>query len=478
MSLESILTNYEASDQKLIKKAFDMASLAHEGQTRMSGEPYIDHPVEVAKILAELKLDAKTIAAALLHDVPENTDVKVTDIEKKFGKDVGFLVNGVTRLTKVRLRGSQEPGYIENLRKMFIAAARDLRVVLIKLADRLHNMRTLSSLPHIKQENIARETLAIFAPLANRLGIGEIKGELEDLAFPYVFPDEYEELKGKIDAAFKERAAYVERARNEIEKVLESANVKPLDIHGRAKHLYSLFNKMNRKGVTEVSEITDLVALRIIVPTVADCYSSLGAIHAAFKPLPGRIKDYIAMPKPNGYQSLHTTIFGPESEVLEIQIRTKEMHEFAERGIAAHWSYDETGKPKHKTETPGHKFAWIKQLQELNKAFAENPKEFLESLELDFFQNRIFCFTPKGDVIDLPEKATPIDFAFAVHGDLGYYCQGAKANGKMIKLSDSLNNGDVVEILTSKNPVKVPRDWLMVVKTSRARERVRRKLNL
>ena len=472
--LQDILSHYNGEEQAKIRQAFELAKEAHEGQNRLTGEPYITHPVEVALILSNLNLDASSIIAALLHDVPENTTVTLAEIEKKFGSEVTYLVNGVTRLAKVRLRGSHEPGYVENLRKMFVAAAQDLRVVLIKLADRLHNMRTLDALPKNKAQNIAEETLEIFAPLANRLGIGGIRGELEDLSFPYVYPDDYKKLMGKITSAFEERRIYVDRATKEIKKILDEGKIKILGIHGRVKHIYSLFIKLKKYKTEDPSQITDLVALRIIVPSTSDCYGALGLIHEKFKPLTGRIKDYISVPKPNGYQSLHTTVFGPEGKVLEIQIRTPEMHEYAERGIAAHWAYTESGKKGH--FMPGQKHAWIKQLHELQGALQTDPKEFLKQLKLDFFQHRIFCFTPKGDVIDLPSGSTPIDFAFSVHSDLGYHCHGAKINGKMVKISEKLSNGDVVEIITTKNPVKMSRDWLHLVKTAKARERIRKAL--
>jgi len=473
--LESILSYYSPEEQERIQKAFEFAKTAHDGQDRANGDPYITHAVAVAELLAKIKLDAPTIIAALLHDVPEDTEFTLQDIEKKFGQEVAYLVSGVTKLTRVRLRGSNEPGYVENLRKMFIAAAQDLRVVLIKLADRLHNMRTISALPEDKQKSISRETLEIFAPLANRLGMGEIKGELEDLAFPYVYPNEYQNLVAQITSAYEERLQYIETAIAEIRKAFDKKNLAILDIHGRAKHLYSLYNKLLRYSTQNVEDITDLIAVRILVPTTTDCYAVMGSVHEQFKPLPGKIKDYISLPKPNGYQSLHTTVFGPQARVLEIQIRTPEMHQYAERGIAAHWAYTESGKPRDGF-TVSKKFLWIKQLRDLQGSLAADPKEFLKVLKLDFFQDRIFCFTPQGDVIDLPAGATPVDFAFALHSDLGFRCQGAKINGRIVKLSEKLNNGDVVEILLNKNPVKISRDWLLTVKTSKAREHIRKAL--
>ena len=474
--LEEILSHFEPDEQKLIRQAFEFSSEAHAGQLRKSGDPYISHPLETALILTKLGLDAKAIAAALLHDVSEDTHAKIEDIQKSFGEEVAYLVRGMTKLREVRLKGSYEPNYIENLRKMFVAAAQDLRVVLIKLADRLHNVRTLQYIAKEKQASYARETLEIFAPLANRLGIGEIKGELEDLAFPFVFPNEYRELQKKLDPAYAEKKQYVEDAISEIKDILKESDVKVMDIHGRTKHLYSLYKKMLKYQTNDINHITDLVAIRIIAQDAADCYAILGVIHKHFKPLPGKIKDYISLPKPNGYQSLHTTVFGPEGKILEIQIRTAEMHDYAERGIAAHWAYHEIDKPKTGKFAAGRKLTWVKQLHDLQKGLKENPKEFIQTLKLDIFQNRIFCFTPKGDVVDLPTGATPIDFAYAVHSGLGERCQGAKVNGKLVKINSSLENGDVVEIIVAKNPVKISRDWLQFVKTSRAREKIKKRL--
>ncbi|HYD92817.1 MAG TPA: RelA/SpoT family protein [Flavobacterium sp.] len=475
--LDSILKDYNQAEKELIRKAADFAFSNHEGQTRKSGEPYILHTIETALILSHLKLDAQTIAAGILHDVPEDTAATTDDIEAEFGPEIALLVNGVTKLTKVRLRGSTEPAYIENLQKMFVAAAADVRVMLIKLADRLHNMRTLQSLAADKQLAIARETLEIYAPLANRLGIGEIKGELEDLAFAYVFPEEYKAFIKKINPAYKERNSYVVRAIKNIQDIVSKHNIKILNIHGRAKHLYSLYKKMKKYGYEDPELVNDLMAVRIIVPTITDCYTVMGLVHENYRPLPGKIKDYISVPKPNGYQSLHTSIFGPEGKVLEVQIRTQEMHDYAEHGIAAHWMYSESGKPKAGSVfNTSKKLLWIKQLSEFQKALKVNPREFLRTLKMDFFQDRIFCFTPQGDVIELPVGATPIDFAFEVHSDLGFRCQGARVNGKMVRISEKLENGDVVEVILNKNPVRVPRDWLLVVKTTKAREHVRRAL--
>ena len=473
--LQDILNAYEPAEQRLIQRAFEVASEAHADQIRKSGEPYIIHPLEVAVILKNLHLDANTIAAAFLHDVPEDTDTKLRDLEKEFGSEVVYLVKGMTKLSEVRLKGSHEPNYIENLRKMFIAAAQDLRVVLIKLADRLHNMRTLKYIADEKQESYALETLEIFAPLANRLGMGEIKGELQDLAFAFAYPEQHAALLPKINFVYKEKQEYIEKAIKTIKALLEEKDIEIIDIHGRTKHLYSLYNKLKRYETDDLSNINDLVAVRIIAKSTGDCYAIMGLLHEQFRPMPGKIKDYISLPKAKGYQSLHTTVFGPGGNVLEIQIRTPEMHEYAEHGIAAHWAYNEAGKPK-KGFQPSKKLMWIGQLRELQKGLHEDPREFMKTLKLDLFQHRIFCFTPKGDVIDLPIGATAIDFAFTVHSDLGYRCQGVKINKKMSKLNTHLENGDVVEIITSKKTVKISRDWLRIAKTSRAREKIRKRI--
>jgi len=464
--------NRESGEIELVKKAYDFAVMAHDGQARKSGEPYIIHPLAVANRLASMRLDAETIAAGLLHDVCEDTAATTNDIKKEFGENIAFLVDGVTKLGELRYRGSERGA--ENLRKMFLAVAEDIRVVLIKLADRLHNMETLGHVLPEKQKRIAIETLEIYAPLAYRLGIGEFKGRLEDLAFPYIYPEEYAWLVNHTKETFEERKAYTESLIPKINAALNGEKLTPVDIHARAKHLYSLYKKLLAYDM-DIGKIHDLVAVRIIVKNLEDCYRALGVIHAAWKPLPGRIKDYIAMPKPNSYRSLHTTIFGPEGKVTEIQIRTSDMHEEAENGIAAHWAYSETNhQPGVKKIKDGREInktmAWVKQLREWQKEF-QNPEEFLESLKIDFFKDRIFVFTPKGDVIDLPDGSTPVDFAYQVHSAIGEAAVGAKVNGKMSPLDFQLSSGDVVEILTQKN--KMPsRDWLEFVKTASARKKI------
>ncbi len=470
----------KSSDPKLIERAFQFAQDAHQGQKRFSGEEFILHPLRVAQILSEMRLDPQAVAAGLLHDVPDDTQKTLEDIEKEFGKEIAFLVAGVSKLGKLRYpkkevespklkkKPSIDPR-AENLRKMFFAMGEDLRVILIKLADRLHNMETLSSLPPEKQKRIALETLEIFAPLANRLGMGEIRNRLEDLAFPYLYPKEYEWLINNVKERYEEREKHIKKVKPLLIKILKEANVKPIDVHSRPKHYWSLYQKLLKHDM-DFDRIYDLIALRMIVDDVKTCYEALGTVHKFWKPLPGRIKDYIAAPKPNGYQSLHTTVFCFEGKILEIQVKTKRMHQEAEYGIAAHWAVKEGVNLK----TQSKKFAWVQQLRDWQSKVLK-PEEFLEGLKVDFLKKRIFVFTPKGDVIDLPEGATPVDFAYAVHSDIGDQCAGAKINGKMIQLSQSLKNGEVVEIIVDKNK-KPSRDWLKFVKTSMARSRIKASL--
>jgi len=479
--LEKIMR--QTSDPKLIEKAFQFAKEAHAGQKRFSGEEYILHPLKVAQTLSKMKLEPKAIAAGFLHDVPDDTTITLKDIEKEFGREVAFLIEGVSKLGKLRypkeglevkspeLRVKESIDLrAENLRKMFFAMAKDLRVVLIKLADRLHNMETLGSLPPDKRERIALETLEIFAPLANRLGMGDMKGQLEDLSFPYLYPKEYEWLIKNVKEQYEAREKHLKKVRPLLLKILKKEGIKPIDVHSRPKHYWSLYQKLLRHEM-DFDRIHDLIALRVIVNDVKTCYEAIGAIHKFWRPLPGRIKDYIAFPKPNGYQALHTTVFCSEGKIVEIQVKTKKMHEDAEYGIAAHWAVKEGINLK----TQGKRFAWVEQLKDWQMKVA-GPAEFLEGLKVDFLKNRIFIFTPKGDVIDLPEGATPIDFAYAVHTDIGNHCIAAKANGKIVQLSQPLKNGDLVEIVVDKH--KNPsRDWLNSVKTSLARSRIKNWLN-
>lgn len=476
--LDKIKQSYPPADIELFKKAYLFARSAHHDQIRKSGEEYIVHPLAVAEYLANyLRVDMFTIVAGLLHDVPENTAISLDEIEKSFGIEVAFMVSGITKLGKIKLRNQKDQNYIETLRKMFLAMAADIRIVLIKLADRRHNMQTLSHLPPDKQLRIARETLEVYAPIADRLGMGELKGELEDLTFPYVYPKDFAWLKTLIADRYEKMTEYVTRAKNLVIKDFKNAGIPYLDISGRTKHLYSLYQKLLRpKYDKDIAKIYDLVALRIITKSLEDCYAALGILHSKYRPLPGRIKDYIAFPKPNGYRSLHTTVLGPDGQVLEVQIRTWEMHQEAEYGIAAHWAYSAKGKPENGAKLKHEQFEWVNQLRDWQKEHGGNAKEFMESLKIDFFKNRIFVLTPKGDVKDLPESATSLDFAFAVHTDLGTHAQGAKINGKIVKFSEELRNGDVVEILKSKE-ARVSRDWIRFVKTSNARGKIKTWLN-
>jgi GTP pyrophosphokinase len=468
--------------KKFITEAFTVASEAHKGQKRKSGVDYIEHTLETAKILAEIGMESRTIAAGLLHDVPEDTDFTLEKVKEKFGAEVAELVDGVTKLGKIKLRGSREEYFLENLRKMFLAMAADIRVVIIKLADRLHNMRTLNHLPPEKRERIARETMEIYAPIANRLGIGEIKGELEDLCFKHLDPENYAITKKIVKKYIHESDVYIKRATDAYEKDLKKENIPFIEISGRSKHLYRLFKKLQQHDM-DIQRIYDLVAIRIIVPTITNCYEALGLVHKKYRPMVGRIKDYISLPKPNGYQSLHTTVFGPEHRILEIQIRTQKMHDEAEFGIAAHWIYTEKESKtwrnfifRKDAVIPNKELAWVKQLQEWQKEIGRNDKEFLESLKIDFFKNHIFAFTPKGDIIHLPEEATVVDFAYAIHSEVGSRIAGAKVDRKMVSLDYHIQNGQVVEILTSKEARKPNRDWLASAKTSAAKSHIRRQL--
>lgn len=459
-----------------------MAEEGHRDQKRKSGEDYIQHCLATARNLAEIGMDPITVSAGLLHDVPEDTKFTLEDVQKRFGDEIAHLVDGVTKLGRIRLRGSQEEYFLENLRKMFLAMAADIRVVIIKLADRLHNMRTLEFLPPEKRERIARESLEIFAPIANRLGIGEFKGELEDLAFKYLEPENYRFVTGLVQEHYTSREKYIADFISTLKETLGEAGIKYIDVHGRAKHLYRLYQKLKRYDM-DINRIYDLTAVRVIVQNVAECYETLGIVHKKFRPMVGRIKDYISLPKPNGYQSLHTTIFGPNGKILEIQIRTKKMDEEAEYGIAAHWIYTEKQKKSWKSifnktqETPPTKgLAWVKQLREWQKEVGTDNEEFLQSLKIDFFRNHIFAFTPHGDIIDLPEDATPVDFAYTIHSDLGNHIVGAKADQKMVPLDYHIQNGQVIEILTDKDRKLPSRDWLQFVKTSNAKSHIRREL--
>lgn len=475
LSIENILDEIKerspGADVGLIERAWRVAETAHKGQKRSSGENYIIHPLHTAHTLSQMNLDEATIAAALLHDVVDDTSTTIEDIERDFGKEIAFLVNGVTKLGKIKYRGIERQ--IENLRKMFLAMAEDIRVVLIKLADRLHNMETVGYLPERKQRRIALETLEIYAPIASRLGIGQIARSLQDLSFPMVFPDEYQWLMDNVKEEYKDREKYLSRIEPLMNEELKKEGITPLTINHRAKGYYSLYQKLLKRDM-EFSRIHDLIAMRIIVHDVKECYAALGAIHKKWRPLPGLIKDYISLPKPNGYQSLHTTVFCENGKITEFQIRTPEMHQAAEYGIAAHWAYSEKGKPDKGVHVNNSRFAWVDQLKDWQKEVT-GSEEFLESLKIDFFRHRIFVLTPEGEVLDLPVEATPVDFAYQIHTEVGDQAVGAKINGKMASLDSSLENGNVVEILIQKNK-KPSEKWLEFVKTNGARTKIKQAL--
>lgn len=455
------------ADIALIERAYDYAFAAHGNQKRISGEPYIIHPVEVAHILSEIEMDTATICAALLHDVLEDTDVPYHILEEDFGEEIAQLVDGVTKLSKIDFQ-SREEAQAENLRKMFIAMAKDIRVILIKLADRLHNMRTLSYQPEHKQKEIARETMDIYAPLAHRVGVFRFKWELEDLAFLYLDPETYYEVAKRLKTKRREREEYVNDLIEQIRESLDQIGVEA-DIAGRPKNIYSIYKKM-RKQNKDIDEIYDKIAIRVIVKDVRDCYGVLGIIHTMWKPIPGRFKDYIATPKPNMYQSLHTTLIGKGGEPFEVQIRTCEMHRTAEYGIAAHWRYKEGTQVKDKKYE--EKLSWLRQILEWQQD-VNDTREFMESLKIDLFDDTVFVFTPKGAVIELPKGAGPVDFAYRVHTEVGHACAGAKVNGRIVPLNYPLENGDIVEIITSRQSTGPTPDWLNFVKTSSAKSRIK-----
>jgi GTP pyrophosphokinase len=465
--ITSLVEGLNAEDKKLIEKAYYFAETAHAGQKRNSGEPYFIHVFETAKILAELGMDAKTIVAGLLHDVLEDTDTSEETLTKGFGEEIVMLVNGVTKLGTMKYTGAER--HVESLRKFFMAMAKDLRILIIKLADRLHNVRTLQYVLPEKQKRIALETIQIHARLADRIGMGKLKGQLEDAAFPYAYPKEYAETEKIIAQNSKSNEKELNRVCDEIKATLDEQKVHVVEISTRAKHKYSLWQKLKQHDM-DIEKIYDIVALRIIVDDIENCYRVLGIIHGLFQPLPGRIKDYIATPKKNGYRSLHTTVFTGNGGVVEIQIRTPQMHAEAAYGIAAHFVYKE-GKGKDLQEQQeNQRFGWMDQLKELHKA-ADKPKEFLEHLKTDLFHDRIFIFTPTGDVLDLPVGATPIDFAYAIHSDIGNHAQSANVNHKMVPLNTVLKNDDIVEIITNKkaNPTS---KWLDYAKTTMAKKHI------
>jgi len=468
--------NYSKNDLDFIRVAFDFANETHKDQKRLTGGPYIDHPIAVSLMAASLKIDTETITAALLHDAIEEGNVSLKTIREKCGPGVLWLVKALTKVDKIQFQGAERSA--ESLRKMFLAMAQDIRVVIIKLFDRLDNIGTLEVFPNEKRKRIALETLEIYAPLADRLGMGEIKLQLEDRAFKYAYPEEYDWIIKETKQKIPERETYLKKIVPTLQKETEKEGIKIKSINYRAKHYYSLWKKLLRYNM-DWYLIYDLMAVRIIVKSIEDCYSILGTIHKLWKPLPGRIKDYIALPKQNGYQSLHTTVFGPEKKVVEFQIRTPKMHEEAEYGIAAHWAWEMAGKPIEltKKEVGYKKFHWVKQLQNWHKKINKNTtgKQFLDNLKIDFFKDRVFVLTPKGDVMDLPEGSTPIDFAYHIHSDIGNSMVAAKANNKIVPLSYSLVSGDMIEVLTQKNK-KPSQKWLDHAKTSVAQNHIKNSL--
>ena len=472
MTIDQIINKVQQNDPEadldLLKLAYDFADKAHNNQKRKTGEPYIQHSLHTAFLLAQIKADLNTVIAGILHDVPEDTEKTLEDVAKEFGQEIATLVEGITKLSKIKYRGIER--YRESLRKMFIAMANDLRVILIKFCDRLHNLRTLDALPKEKRMRIAQETMEIYAPIAGLLGIWRLKWQMEDICFKYLYPEEYKDLEYKYEVEKKaERNRYIQKVKNTLGAKLKNADIN-YDIESRFKHLYSIHKKMQQKD-RKFDEIYDVFALRVIVPTIQDCYKTLGIIHTIWRPKSDRIKDYIAVPKPNGYRSLHTTVFGIDNKSTEFQIRTNEMHEESLYGIAAHWHY----KQKTGGKSDDHQPEWVKEILNIQRK-AENTSDFISSLKVDVFKDRIFIFSPRGDVFDLPENSTPIDFAYAVHTEIGHKAMGALINNKMAKLDDTIKNGDQVEIIIDKNRKGPNRDWLKFVKTHRAKDKIKQSL--
>lgn len=473
--------NIVQKDREFLKKAFELADKVHKGEKRLSGEDYITHPIAVSLMLAELKMDINSVAAGLLHDTVERSPETLKIIKKNFGEELAFLVDGVTKVEKVRATGADRA--LESVKKMFLALAQDIRVVIIKLMDRLHNMKSLGCLAQEKKERIAEETLTLYASLAERLGMWNIKAELEDLSMRCIYPKEYAAVTAELRKRAPEREKYLKKVFSIIDSELKKESVKNFQINYRAKHIYSIWQKLKRyEG--DWSRLSDLIALRLIVPDVKSCYGALGIIHKLWRPVPGKFRDYIALPKPNGYQSLHTSVFTGPRVIVEFQIRTPEMHNEAESGIAAHWAYAEAGKPKKGFKAFGKKFNWISQLQDWQKEFNQTAggkqptsEELLEALKIDFFRDRIFTLTPKGDVIDLPKGSTPLDFAYHIHSEIGNHASGSRVNGRMVSFTWELKSGDVVEIITQKNK-KPSAEWLGLVKTALAKNRIRKSLRL
>jgi len=457
-------------DLGLLRKAYEFSATEHGAQKRLSGEPHVAHALEVTSVLAEMKLDMVCLAGGMLHDVVEDTPTTIDQVRQEFGPEVARIVEGVTKISRLELLSAEER-QAENLRKMVLAMVDDIRVVLVKLADRLHNMRTLAYLPPEKRERIARETLEIYAPIAHRLGMGKIRGELEDLAFRNLEPDAFEEVKAAVESRRKVSERFLTGVRAEVEAKMQEHGI-PARVEGRIKRLYSIWHKLKRQRVT-IDQVYDLLAIRIVTDTVKDCYAALGIIHNTWRPVPGRIKDFIAIPRPNLYQSLHTSVIGPHGQPFEVQIRTEDMHRVAEEGIAAHWKYKD-GRPL--AEQDEERFAWLRHLVEWQQEMRD-PSEFLSTLKIDLYPEEVYTFTPKGKVIVLPRDATPIDFAYAIHTEVGHHCAGAKVNGRIVPLKSKLRNGDIVEIVTQANTTP-SRDWLGLVKTSRARDKIKHWINV
>ncbi|PYQ04598.1 MAG: GTP pyrophosphokinase [Acidobacteria bacterium] len=467
---ETVRQHHPGADLELLRKAYIFSAVEHKGQTRASGEPYLVHPLEVAAILAEMRMDPACVAVGLLHDVLEDTLTDADRIKEHFGEDVLHIVEGVTKISKIPFSSSEER-QAENFRKLLLAMVDDVRVILVKLADRLHNMRTLQYLPPDRRQRISRETMDIYAPLAGRLGMSKIKNELEDLSFQYLEPDGYKDLAAQVDERRREAFAFIEKIKGTVQEKLTAAGLQAT-LEGRIKRLYSIHQKLRRQRIG-LAQVYDFVALRVIVSTIPDCYAVLGILHNLWRPVPGRIKDFIAMPRPNGYQALHTSVIGDEGHPFEVQIRTLEMHRVAEEGIAAHWKYKEGRSGFDKDDQA---FAWLRQLLEWQQE-VKDPHEFLNSLKLDLYPEEVYCFTPKGEVKMLPRGATPLDFAYAIHTEIGHQCMGARVNGKMVPLRYKLKNGDIVEILTS--PGHHPsRDGLGLAVTNKARAKIRHYLNI
>src|SRR6185369_3388367 len=467
--MKTVRANRPNDDLAIIKKAYDYSLIHHNGQSRASGEPYLAHPLQVAQVLAELKLDPQAIAAGLLHDSVEDTIVTIQDIEREFGGQVAHIVEGVTKISKIDF-ASKEERQAENVRKMVLAMVDDIRVVIIKLADRLHNMRTLEALPAERQQLIAKETLEIYAPIAHRLGMGKIRGELEDLAFKYVDPISYKQVHDEVEQRRKKGEEFLQKMEGIIRAKLKEANIEAR-VESRIKRLFSIWQKLQRQRIT-VDQTYDLYAVRVITSSVNDCYAVLGIIHNMWRPVPGRIKDFIAMPRPNLYQSLHTTVIEEGGNAFEVQIRTEEMHHMAEEGIAAHWKYKD-GPISARDE---QRLAWLRQPVEWQRD-VNDPDEFLSTLKIDLYPEEVYTFTPKGKVVTLPRDSTPIDFAYTVHTEVGHQCTGARVNGRMVPIRHKLRSGDIVEIITQ--PGHQPsRDWLAIVKSSRAKQKIRHWLNV